>query len=278
MSRARHLLWVGLVLVFSAALAREYDAEFIPRRPWIILVPLGASLVSSFLLFCCLWGAAARRDGNRLPFWRNYLPFLGLFWMTAPLAWLYAIPFERFLSPVDAIQANYALLGLVASWRVLLMIRVAQVWFGRSAFGSAALVLVYGDAVLVAALILSPWPVIAFMAGNSNPVALAEHNIRFLVLLFGILGLPVLGVCALLRIMASRINPAPEWLKHPKPPLPLRVTWWIVAALSIVAWVPILPFTQAEVRDRPNPEEQREQDWEDLRRQREELIRPHSNE
>lgn len=263
--------------MFSAALAREYDAEFIPRRPWIMLVPLAASLVSSFFLFCCLWSAAARRDGKRLPFWRNYLPFLGLFWLTAPLAWLYAIPFERFLSPVDAIQANYALLGLVASWRVLLMIRVAQVWFGRSAFGSAALVLLYGDAVLVAALIFSPWPVIAFMAGNSNPVALAEHNLRFLVLLFGILGLPVLGTCALARVMADKINPPPEWLKQPPPPRMLRASWWLLAACAILIWLPILPFTQAEVRDRPNPEEQRQQDREDLRRQRERLTRPDSN-
>ena len=47
--------------------------------------------------------------------------------MTAPLAWLYAIPYERFLSPVGATRANLWTLGLVAAWRVLLIIRVLVV-------------------------------------------------------------------------------------------------------------------------------------------------------
>jgi hypothetical protein len=50
-----------------------------------------------------------------------------LFWMTAPSAWLYAIPVERFLDSYHAALANIALLGIVSLWRVLLMSRIMSV-------------------------------------------------------------------------------------------------------------------------------------------------------
>ena len=53
--------------------------------------------------------------------------FLGLFWMTAPLAWAYAVPYERLLSPWQATAFNLATLALVALWRVVLMVRVVKV-------------------------------------------------------------------------------------------------------------------------------------------------------
>ena len=59
------------------------------------MLPPAASLVVSFLLFGVLLAVAARRALSG--FGRRYLSFLGVFWMTAPLAWIYAIPFERFL-------------------------------------------------------------------------------------------------------------------------------------------------------------------------------------
>jgi hypothetical protein len=53
--------------------------------------------------------------------------FFGLFWMTAPVAWLYAIPVERWCDEVEAAKWNLRLLGVVALWRVLLMSRVVSV-------------------------------------------------------------------------------------------------------------------------------------------------------
>ena len=50
--------------------------------------------------------------------------------MTAPLAWIYAIPVERFLGAYEATQANLWMLGIVSVWRIVLMIRVVSVLFG----------------------------------------------------------------------------------------------------------------------------------------------------
>lgn len=52
-----------------------------------------------------------------------------LFWVTAPAAWLYAIPVERFFDPYHAAQANLTLLAIVSLWRVLLMSRILAVLF-----------------------------------------------------------------------------------------------------------------------------------------------------
>ncbi|MFM7555039.1 MAG: hypothetical protein ACKPAH_07045, partial [Verrucomicrobiota bacterium] len=68
--------------------------------------------------------------------------FMGLFWLTAPIAWLYALPVERFLDPLSATRANLALFGVVALWRVLLMARVIQVIQGASFIAGLVWVLV----------------------------------------------------------------------------------------------------------------------------------------
>src|SRR5262245_61059042 len=109
----RRALWVGLLFVLSAGFAREYDGQDLLRQPWHLLLPLGASLVSSFLLFCLLYCRLIWTDPARPPFFSAYLSFLGLFWLTAPLAWLYAIPYERFMPETRAVEANLWTLGLV---------------------------------------------------------------------------------------------------------------------------------------------------------------------
>src|SRR5262245_35160561 len=102
---------VGLLFVFSAGVAREYDGEDLLHEPWHLLLPLAASLVSSFLLYTVVYGVFARRRSNQPSFFAAYRAFLGLFWLTAPLAWLYVVPYERFLSPLHAINANLATLA-----------------------------------------------------------------------------------------------------------------------------------------------------------------------
>ena len=125
----RHGLWLGLWLVLSAGFAREYDGEDLLHEPWHLLIPLGASLGSSLLLFLLLQVVCLVRTRKWGNFLAGYKALLQLSWMTAPLAWLYAIPVERFLSPADAVLANLSLLGLVALWRVLLMARALSVLY-----------------------------------------------------------------------------------------------------------------------------------------------------
>src|SRR5437016_6114505 len=94
----RHTLWVGAVFVLSAGLAREYDGEDLLHEPAYLLLPYLASLITSFLLFVMTHRESVGESAPVKSFFQQYRMFLGLFWMTAPLAWLYAIPYERFLT------------------------------------------------------------------------------------------------------------------------------------------------------------------------------------
>ena len=103
---------VGRVFVLSAGFAREYDGEDLLHEPWYLAIPLGASLVSSLLLFGVFYVPCRMTGLDAPPFVAAYRAFLGLFWMTAPLAWLYAVPYERLLDPVSAAYANIWTLAL----------------------------------------------------------------------------------------------------------------------------------------------------------------------
>lgn len=274
LARSKHAVWIGLIFVFSAALAREYDAEYIPHRPWIMLVPLAASLVSSFALWCVLWLASFSADRVRPAFWKNYRAFLGVFWLTAPLAWLYAIPVERFMEPVAAVQANYALLGIVATWRVVLMIRVAQVFTGRAAVPATLLVLGYGNAVLLLALLFSPWPVVEIMAGaRRTEIQQAHLDILQGTFCLAFLAVPALFVLALFYMPFGLTGRRPKPRADAFPALrksadtPARRRLWLLAAASVLLWLPLLPFTQPPLEGRQsewdlaNDYEERRQQW-----------------
>ena len=89
----------GLLLVLSAAFAREYDGEDLMHAPWHLVLPAAASLITSALLFSLvrLVSWRTRPEWSAVP--GAYRSFLGVYWMTAPLAWLYAIPVERSRRP-----------------------------------------------------------------------------------------------------------------------------------------------------------------------------------
>src|SRR6516225_4864139 len=60
----RSVLWVGLLFVFSAAFARDYDGEDLLHEPWRLLIPLGASLAASFLLFSVAYALAISKGAS----------------------------------------------------------------------------------------------------------------------------------------------------------------------------------------------------------------------
>ncbi|MFI5402219.1 MAG: hypothetical protein ACHQ1G_04720, partial [Planctomycetota bacterium] len=134
LAASRRTLATGFVLVLTAGIAREYDGG---NAWWHVLVPAAVSYVASYVLFVIafhgLERAASRSAELRAsvpPMLPAFRVFLSLFWMTAPMAWLYAVPYERFLSPADAMAANLLTLGLVSVWRVALMVRVLVVLMG----------------------------------------------------------------------------------------------------------------------------------------------------
>jgi hypothetical protein len=126
---------VGILLVFSAAVARNYDQVWYGESRWWLFGPLIFSFFSGawlLLWVCRAWAPkplAPRDAEGAYPdgFGGIAISFFGLFWMTAPIAWIYAIPVERWYEPVEAARWNVRLLLIVALWRVLLMGRVVSV-------------------------------------------------------------------------------------------------------------------------------------------------------
>jgi hypothetical protein len=238
-------LWVGLLLVFSAGLAREYDGQDLLREPWHLLIPVGASLVASFLLFLVACGRLFFRKEGRPPFFTAYRTFLTLFWMTAPLAWLYAIPYERFLSAGYATRANLWTLALVAAWRVALMVRVVSVITGRSVVPALMLVMTFADAAALAAVYMIPKPIVPIMGGvrltdSENAVV----GGTLLVACLGIFSAPIWGIGGLIAFFTEK--PAWQVPANPAGPASASRGLWVLAACSLLIWLPILPWTQAE--------------------------------
>jgi|GEM_PF-4575914 len=135
----------GLILVLSAGIARNYDHVYLiwTSRWWA--GPLIASGISSLFIFAVVrhvlsptWkSTTADIESEKTvdlrfpqPFWPSFARFFGLYIATAPMAWLYAIPFEDHLPSLAAAKANFCLLGFVSIWRVGLMARVVSVLFG----------------------------------------------------------------------------------------------------------------------------------------------------
>ena len=257
----RGLLALGLVFVASAALAREYDAEFIPHNPIVLAVPFVASAAAAFLLFVVLWFAAARKGwpGNqpapfapgpnapRASFWPMFGRFLGVFWLTAPMAWLYGVPFERMLPELAAAEANLWMLAFVATWRVAVMVRVAQVMFGFSLWQALVLVLFFSDLAVLGVVFFAPWPVMEIMGGVQGDVENLMAGVRFM--------LGFLGVVTFLVLLAPfstaftfpggfpRLRATPQGLMSPEMNR-LSPALWAVAVVATLAWAALLPFTQ----------------------------------
>jgi hypothetical protein len=244
-------VWLGGLLVLSAAFAREYDGTDLLREPGHLAVPLGASLATSFVLFFLATAAfrPRRRERQHGPgFWRGYWSFLGLYWLTAPLAWLYAIPVERFLSPVGAVQANLWLLAIVSTWRVALMTRVVAVVFDARPAAAFFLVMFFADSVAVVALVWQAAHVLGVMSGARWTEA--EGILRDwtqTTLFWSIMSWPVWLIGAIVVVFRRFYVP---WQPRVLAVGGGSVGWslWVLAAAALVVWAFILPFTQPPLR------------------------------
>jgi hypothetical protein len=194
-----------------------------------------------FLVAC---GSVFVRGERRPPFFAAYRSFLTLFWMTAPLAWLYAIPYERFLPAGAATSANLWTLAFVAAWRVVLMVRVVSVITGRGWGAALFLVMLFADAVALTAVYFMPKPIIEFMGGirlTQSEAAVAGAALT--VFCLGILSAPFWLVLGLVAFFTGR----PTW-DAPLPSMEPRPSrgLWALAVASVLVWLPILPLTQSE--------------------------------
>ena len=251
---SRHAIWLGLLFVLSAGLAREYDGEDLLREPWHLLIPLAASLVTSTILLAIMW--LALHGWRTLPNeWRTYQSFVSLYWMTAPLAWIYAIPVERFLPAADATTANLWFLGIVATWRVVLMMRVVSVVFNAAFIRVVFPFMLFADGVLLTVLSLAPVPVLAFMGGVR--LTQSEETIALATLLttgLGMMSLPlwILGSLITLCVPNSRER-VPSFTTLPEKPV--NASLWELAVAALLIWPVILPFTQPAQQHRRQVEQ-----------------------
>jgi hypothetical protein len=244
----RRSLLLGFLFVLSAGFAREYDGADLLREPWRLLLPLGVSLAGSLALFALTFGVAKAKKMSAPPVLDSYRVFLGLFWMTAPLAWLYAIPYERFLGAVEATSANLWTLGLVSVWRVALMSRVVSVLMGYRLGTAMLLVVALADTEALLALVISPVPIIEVMGGIQGSES--QMLRKFLALWLGTYGacsLPAWFIAAGISVRRSH----PAW--HGPPPASTQSLPWswplaTLVAISLAIWFVLLPFTQPEQR------------------------------
>lgn len=110
----RSHLWFGLAWVWLVGVGRYWDN---PRVGLLEHAGIG-SLVYVFLLTAFLyWMIRPLRPAN----W-SYEALLTFIALTAPPAILYAIPVEAMLPLDQARSINAAFLGIVASWRVALLV------------------------------------------------------------------------------------------------------------------------------------------------------------
>jgi hypothetical protein len=130
----------GAVLVVTAGIAREYDQRLFVEHPLAFFAGLPFSFIAASFIFAFVDKLVFRRapEAERGSVGGRFATFLGVFWMTAPLAWLYAIPVERFLDEAAAAAANLGLLAIVAFWRVALLSRAVAVLSGAGELRAAA--------------------------------------------------------------------------------------------------------------------------------------------
>lgn len=159
----RGAFWPGLAFVLLAGIPRDYDGADLLREPhWLVIPVIVSTLAALLFFFSCEVVFTRRHDA---PFLARLGQFLSAFWMTGPLAWLYAVPVERFLDEVTAAKANLCLLGLVATWRVLLLSRVVQVLYSGDFKRAFVVVFCVADLLAIAAAIGMPKPVWNIMGG-----------------------------------------------------------------------------------------------------------------
>lgn len=245
---SRAAIPIGALLVLSAGLARDYDRADLLSEPWRLAIPFAASLAISWLLWNTLWRSARKHSATPIPFWRGYRGFLAIYWATAPLAWLYAIPWERWLSPLDAVRANLVTLGVVSIWRVALMCRAVAVLTGCGAPVAISLVLAVSCVATFVVSATSPVPPLALMGGIQPPddqVLLADA--ATVGWLSSCAAFPILLSAATLLHIQRKIWAFPHM--EIQPPTGTRGSWTF-AAVSVAAWIPILFFTQPQQHNR----------------------------
>lgn len=251
----RRALLTGGLFVLSAGLARNYDTRYLPEEPWALCMPFAASLLTSSIMYLVLWTLCARKIEDGPGFVTGYRSFLSLYWMTAPMAWLYGIPYERFMDPYAAVVANLWTLGIVSVWRIALITRVVSVLLGIRYRLAFFMVMVVADGAVVLVAGFSAFELLKSGIGNMAgirdiPMADMPSDVllRRIVNTVG-LGSLYSSIIWIIGAVVAGIRSAPSWNVPDHVQLPLlsrpRVGV-LLPCFAIGFWCFFLPSTQRE--------------------------------
>lgn len=127
-------LFFMLAMVGIASICREYDGASFFHQPGELIKPLITSVLLASVLYAVVIFARILANCRGELLSSAYRRFLMGYWITAPLAWLYAVPVETFTDSISAVYLNLTLLSVVAVWRVALFTRIASVITGLPAW------------------------------------------------------------------------------------------------------------------------------------------------
>lgn len=239
---------VSLALVLLTSIARNYDQTWIGEKPlhWIAGNILFSTVSGTALVFWTRMFMANRIDDPNVSFGDSWRQFMGLFWGTAPVAWLYAIPVERWAGSMEAAHFNLTLLAVVSLWRVLLMARVIGVLHSAAFWRALCWVLSMACVEVVAVILGSGTLSRQIMAGmgglrNSPEEAVLVHalNNAAAVAFYGFIPMLILGLVA-------RMLGKPRFTAN-LVPVSGRLPW-ISVAVAAVLWIGVAIPAQRQTR------------------------------
>ncbi|MEW6302456.1 MAG: hypothetical protein AB1705_03235 [Verrucomicrobiota bacterium] len=235
-------LGTGLCLVLLTGIPRNYDQTFLLETPMWLIGPLLFSIFSGMFVFLVVYLVFIRPNRSvdvPSPYFEDQChSFMGLFWLTAPIAWLYAIPVERFLDSYRAAQCNLALLAIVSLWRVLLLARVLSVVQEVRYLRALGWVLLPACAEVMAVATFGGGFGRRILAGMSGMVHSPEEYLLIRALNIATDGALWLGGLSIVALLVWRLKhkvqlfPSMQGGRLPWLTLLVAATLWIAAALK----------------------------------------------
>ncbi len=244
---SRQAVWLGLAFVLLAGLFREYDQESLLHEPWYLFIPLFASLGLSLLLMLAIKSLPECRS-HSLPPGVEYRRLLACLWLTAPLAVIYAVPVERFLTAYQSMKFNLSFLGIVSVWRVLLFSRVAAVLYGTSLKRVLFPILFLADTVMILAIVVYPLPLIEIMGGLQLTESENLINVvRFMLIQVGVLSWPILLLGTCLQAYGNKAITVP--ISEVRS-VPVARSAWVMCGTGLLIMLSACLVTQPEQQRR----------------------------
>jgi hypothetical protein len=193
----------GLIFTWLAGIGRYWDN---PRAEVWQYLGLG-SVAYVFVLALFVWLLLLPLRPKNWSY-RNVLLFLTL---TAPPAVLYAIPVERFMSLDNARTANAWFLGLIAAWRVALLVVFLRRTAKLSGGATAVATLLPISAIVLALSLLNLEHVVFNMMGGFRDRDASGNDTAYLVVsmlsIFAFLAAPVLGIIYFVLVIFALREP-----------------------------------------------------------------------